>query len=59
MIEHNLCKEYPALTPWELDNETFHRVIKLFVDVKKMRGTVQKATDPDRPIKKKAGDDWF
>ena len=59
MIEHNICKEYPAFTPFDIDGRGFHEVIKLFKDVKGLNIKVKRATDPDRPIRRKAGDDWF
>lgn len=54
-----MCKEYPAFTPFMIDDETFHNVIKLFSDVKRANKAIAVKTDPDRPIRKKAGDDWF
>lgn len=59
MIEHSLCKEYTALTPFDLDERTLREVIKLFSDCKGVHMRQDKKSDPDRVIRRKAGDDWF
>lgn len=61
MIEHNLCKEYVALTPFDLDERTFREVIKLFSDCKSVHMRQDIKADPDREVKVKvkAGDNWF
>lgn len=59
MIEYQICKEFPALDPWRVDEQTFHNVIMLFASTMKVTKNVRKLTDPNRKIMKKAGDDWF
>lgn len=58
-IVYNLCKEFPALDPFHVEGKPFHDVIVLYSDILRMRRTEKKQTDPDRVIRKKAGDDWF
>ena len=48
-----------ALTPFYLEERTFREVIKLFSDCKGVHIRQDKKSDPDRVIRKKAGDDWF
>ena len=33
-IEYNLCKEFPAITPMQVDDMTFHDVIRLYSKVR-------------------------
>lgn len=62
-MSHNLCKEYPALSPVEVDNMAYVEVLDLYIDVR----TMQIDNKPeDSKVKKKdnatyvpAGDDWF
>lgn len=63
-IEYQLCKEFPALHPWEVEIRKFREVIRLFAETK----TVQMATakeiksrrsGDDVVIRRPAGDSWF
>jgi hypothetical protein len=61
-LEYNLCKEYPAMTPFELENTSFFEVIDLFIDTKKMQmriEEIQQEPKKEKVIRRKAGDDWF
>ena len=58
-MSYQLCKEFPALTPYELDNRRFKDVIDLYVDVRQMQIRTKKNSDPNRVIRRPAGDDWF
>lgn len=58
-INHQLCKEYPALSPYDVDARAFVRVIDLYADVRRMQIREKKQNDPNRIIRRKAGDDWF
>lgn len=58
-IEHSLSKEYPAFTPFDIEEEPFFRIIDLFSDTRKLQIRVKKESDPNRVIRRKAGDDWF
>lgn len=61
MINHQLCKEYPALNPYDVDEKSYDMVIDLYSDVRKLQLKTKVNTDDkgDRVIRKKAGDDWF
>lgn len=59
MIEYSLSKEYPALTPFEIEERTFFSVIDLFIDTRKMQIRAKKVSDPNRVIRKPASDNWF
>ena len=63
MINYQLCKEFPAFTPYEIDDTSFHSVIKLDSDVRTMQIQNEKIekqiNDPDRVVRRPAGDNWF
>lgn len=59
MILHQLCKEYPALSPYDLERKAFHDVIRIYADVRRLQIRQKKLSDPNRVIRKPAGDDWF
>jgi hypothetical protein len=59
MVVHQLCKEYPALSPYQLEEKSFYDVIRLYADVRRMQIREKKINDPDRVIRRPAGDDWF
>lgn len=59
IISHQICKEYPALSPYDIDDRRFTDVIGLYKDVRRMQIREKKANDPNRIIRRKAGDDWF
>lgn len=58
-IEHSLCKEYPALTPFDIEKESYYKVMDLFADTRKLQIRDKKETDPTRTIRRPAGDNWF
>ena len=58
-INYQLCKEFPAFTPYDLDRKKYHDVIVLYSDVRKLQIRQKKLKDPDRVIRRRAGDDWF
>lgn len=58
-IEYNLCKEFPALSPWEIDDRSYHKVIRLYADTRRVQIHDQELSDPDRVIRRRAGDNWF
>lgn len=63
LINYQLCKEFPALSPYDVDDKTFHAVIKLYSEVRTMQmneeGLRDRINNPNRVIRKPAGDDWF
>ena len=59
VIEYNLAKEFPALSPFEIENRSFFEIIDLYSDVRKIQIEVKKEENPNRVIRRPAGDDWF
>lgn len=62
MILYNISKEFPALSPLSLENESFHRVIGLYSDILKVHKNDKKQTQSEpkkKVIRRQAGDDWF
>lgn len=69
-IEYQLCKEFPAFTPFEIERTTFHNVIRLYSEVRDMQIRNEKAMEKaekrakriangDEIIRRPAGDNWF
>jgi hypothetical protein len=60
-LEYNLCKEYPALTPFEIEDTSFFEIIDLFAETRAMQIRLKEITDPnyEQVIRRPAGDDWF
>nr|DAU64718.1 MAG TPA: hypothetical protein [Bacteriophage sp.] len=62
-INYQLCKEFPAMTPYDIEKHTFHDVIRLYSDVRALQLREAKRGDNDsndnRVIRRPAGDDWF
>lgn len=58
-INHQICKEYPALSPYDVDAKTYGSVIQLYIDMRTLQIRQTKAQDPNRVIRRRAGDDWF
>ena len=58
---YQLCKEFPALSPYEIEETPFVDVIRLYADVRALQIREEKENDPNvkRVIRKRAGDDWF
>lgn len=42
-----------------IDDSSYYDVIDLFADTRRMQIHTKKKRDPNRVIRKKAGDDWF
>ena len=63
MINYQLCKEFPALSPYEVDDRTYCSVIKLYAEVRQMQMNEEKheekINDPNRVIRVPAPDTWF
>lgn len=47
------------MTPFDVENKAYYKVIELFADLRSMQIREEKKNDPDRVIKRPAGDDWF
>ena len=62
-INYALCKEYTALTPFEVDEKPYFKVIELFSETREYQITIaeeNKSKDAQtRKIRRPAGDDWF
>ena len=63
-MQYNLCKEYPALSPFDIDNTAFFDVLDLFERTRKMQIRIQDKIDEIKEnkvqiIRRPAGDDWF
>lgn len=58
-LGYQLCKEFPALTPYEVDRQPYCKVIELYSDIRTMQLREKKKNDPNRVIRRPAGDDWF
>lgn len=60
-INYQLCKTYPALSPFEVDARSYHEIIILYAETK--RAAIREKKEVDRAksgvIRKPAGDDWF
>ena len=65
-LEYQLCKEFPALSPYELEHRTFREVIRLYSRVRDLQIRQNKTIDKqirhagdDKVIRRRAGDNWF
>ena len=47
------------MSPYELERKSFHNVIRLYSDVRRMQIRIEKENDPNRVIMVKASDNWF
>lgn len=71
ILSFQLCKEFPAMTPLDIDEKSFDAVIDLFADVRTMqirekkkenkRGlfSKKKTKKNEQIIRRPAGDSWF
>jgi hypothetical protein len=58
-LEHSISQMYSSLSPLSIDREPFVEVIELFADLTKLTKHEKKMSDPNRVIRRPAGDDWF
>ena len=66
-MSHNLCKEYPALSPFAVDDMGYGDVVDLYVDVRRLQISQKKEMENNSGRKKNkgkdiyipAGDDWY
>lgn len=64
-IVHNLCSIYPGLDPLSIQERSFHDVIELYADLRRMQINSEKEkkanTTPDGIRKVRASDDagWW
>ena len=62
-INYQLCKEFPAMTPYDVEKKSFHDVIRLYSDVRAMQIRETKRENDkgndNKVIRRPAGDSWF
>ena len=62
-IEYNICKEFPAMSPIQVDEMTFHDVIRLYSKIRRLQIREEDVqdilTNPNRKVMVPAGDKWF
>ena len=62
-MSYGLCKEFPALSPFDIDQKAFHDVIILFSRVRTLQMKESKVTGKQHVqsdvIRRPAGDNWF
>ena len=66
MLEYNLCKEFPSLTPLSIEKEGFYDIIDLYIDLRclQIREETEnnkntKKVNGKRLVRRPAGDSWF
>ena len=59
VIEYSLSKAFPAMHPLMIEDRTFFEIIDLYADMRRMQIREKKESDPNRIIRRPAGDDWF
>lgn len=66
MLEYNLCKEFPSLTPLSIEKEGFYDIIDLYIDLRRLQireeTTMEKNTKKvkgKKLVRRRAGDNWF
>lgn len=47
------------MSPYDVDERAFFEVIDLFADVRGMQIREECLHDPNRIVRRRAGDDWF
>lgn len=58
-ISYQLCREFNALSPYEIDERTFDEVVDLYADMRTLQIGTRERSDPNRVVRRPAGDDWF
>ena len=66
MLEYNLCKEFPSLTPLSIEKEGFYDIIDLYIDLRGLQILEETETHKNtkkvngkRLVRRPAGDSWF
>ena len=66
MLEYNLCKEFPSLTPLSIEKEGFYDIIDLYIDLRNLQIQQEiennkntKKVNGKRLVRRPAGDSWF
>jgi hypothetical protein len=65
-INYILCREFRALSPFEIESEKYTKIIKLYANLARLKireeqEAEQENQDKNKPkiIRRPAGDDWF
>lgn len=66
MLEYNLCKEFPSLTPLSIEKEGFYDIIDLYIDLRGLQIREEtennkntKKVNGKRLVRRPASDNWF
>lgn len=69
LLNYQLCKEFPALTPIAVNCEKYHTIIKLYKDLRILQIRENKNAErktgsvrgkpQEQVIRRKAGNNWF
>ena len=59
VIEYSLSQAFPALHPFDIEERSFFSIIDLFSDMRTMQIREKNESDPNRIIRRPAGDNWF
>lgn len=63
LMSYNLCKEFPAMSPFYLDEKPFCEVVGLYARLRtvqiKEEKEVKKHKQTPEVIRRPAGDNWF
>jgi hypothetical protein len=54
-----LTQEFNGLSPFDVYRERYVDVIKMYADLREMKKTEERLTNPNRVVRRRAGDDWF
>lgn len=61
-LNYQLCKEFPAMTPYDVEDKPFCRVIELYADVRRVQIKERKkieTPEKEKIIRRPASDNWF
>lgn len=59
MIMLTLTQEFNGLSPFDVYRERYVDVIKMYADVMDMKKEQARLSNPNRVVRRRAGDDWF
>ena len=67
-MEYQLCKEFPALSPFDVEHKTYHEIVNLYARVRDLQIRQNRKEEKqignmtaggDTIIRVPAGDNWF
>lgn len=64
MVNYQICKEFPAFTPFAIENTSFYEVLQLYIDLRTLQIRENDELDTNssndnKVIRVPAGDNWF